>query len=61
MSARRSPQSRASPGRKLPELAGEPRVSYGAADTCIGLATAQVDDLIEACLDGVKPPRIMSY
>jgi beta-1,4-mannooligosaccharide/beta-1,4-mannosyl-N-acetylglucosamine phosphorylase len=27
------------------------RVYYGAADTCIGLATAQLDDLLEACFD----------
>ncbi len=27
------------------------RVYYGAADACIGLATAQLDDLIEACFD----------
>jgi predicted GH43/DUF377 family glycosyl hydrolase len=34
---------------------GEVRVYYGAADTCIGLATARLDDLIRACLDGVRP------
>ncbi len=28
------------------------RVYYGAADSCIGLATAQLDDLIDACFDG---------
>lgn len=34
---------------------GEVRVYYGAADTCIGLATARLDDLIQACLDGIRP------
>ena len=40
---------------------GELKVYYGAADTCIGLATCLVDDLIQACIEGVKPPRIISY
>ena len=44
---------------------GEPgshlRVCYGAADACIGLATAQVDDLIEACLEGIRPAGIIAY
>ncbi len=35
------------------------RVYYGAADTCIGLATAQLDDLIEACYDPNK--RIIQF
>ena len=60
LSARRSLLTRASRGRKLPEPDGELKVYYGAADTCIGLATAQVDDLIEACLEGVKPARSIS-
>ena len=34
---------------------GELKVYYGAADTCVGLATAPVDALIEACLRGVRP------
>lgn len=40
---------------------GEVKVYYGGADTCICLATAQLDDLIEACLQGVKPKNIVSY
>ncbi len=35
---------------------GEVRVYYGAADTCIGLATARLDDLVAACLNGIRPP-----
>ncbi len=45
----------------IPEPDGELKVYYGAADTCVCLATAQIDDLVEACLEGVKPPRIISY
>jgi predicted GH43/DUF377 family glycosyl hydrolase len=30
---------------------GTVRMYYGAADACIGLATAKLDDLIEACFD----------
>lgn len=40
---------------------GEVKVYYGAADTCIGLATTKIDDLLEACLEGVKPTRIVAY
>ena len=40
---------------------GELKVYYGAADTCIGLATCQVDDLVQACIAGTKPPKIVSY
>ena len=36
---------------------GELKVYYGAADTCICLATAQIDELINACLKGIKPNR----
>jgi predicted GH43/DUF377 family glycosyl hydrolase len=40
---------------------GEPdelKIYYGAADTCIGLATASVSELVEACLaDGPLPDR----
>ncbi len=36
----------------------ELKIYYGAADTCIGLATASVSRLVEACLaDGPLPPR----
>lgn len=31
------------------EPTGEVKVYYGAADTCIGLATARLDDLVAAC------------
>ncbi len=37
------------------EANGELKVYYGAADTCIGLATCQIDDLIRACKLGIKP------
>ncbi len=36
---------------------GELKVYYGAADTCIGLATGRVDELIAACRDGIRPGR----
>jgi predicted GH43/DUF377 family glycosyl hydrolase len=29
---------------------GTVKVYYGAADTCIGLATAKLEELIEACV-----------
>lgn len=45
----------------IPEPDGELKVYYGAADTCVCLATAQLDDLVEACLEGIKPPRIVAY
>ncbi len=45
----------------IPEPDGTVKVYYGAADTCIGLATAKMDDLVQACLDGIKPPRIVCY
>ena len=45
----------------IPEPDGTIKVYYGAADTCIGLATGKVDELLEACLEGIKPPRIISY
>lgn len=32
------------------EPSGELKVYYGAADTCVALATAHVDDLVNACL-----------
>ena len=31
---------------------GTVRIYYGAADTCIGLATAKLDDLVAACRVG---------
>ena len=40
---------------------GEVKIYYGAADTCIGLATSRLNDLIQVCLDGVQPPRIITY
>ena len=36
----------------LLESDGTVRIYYGAADTCIGLATAKLDDLIAACHRG---------
>lgn len=45
----------------IPEPNGDLKVYYGAADTCIGLATCQIDELIQACLEGIHPPRIISY
>ncbi|BCW99611.1 MAG: glycosylase [Armatimonadota bacterium] len=36
---------------------GELKVYYGAADTCIGLATGHVDELIAACKSGIRPGR----
>ncbi|MBP6507521.1 MAG: glycoside hydrolase family 130 protein [Opitutaceae bacterium] len=36
-------------GMLLDETSGEVRLYYGAADTCIALASAHVDDLIAAC------------
>jgi predicted GH43/DUF377 family glycosyl hydrolase len=45
----------------IPEPDGTVKIYYGAADTCIGLATAKMSDLIEACVEGVKPPRIITY
>lgn len=37
------------------DLNGEIKVYYGAADTCICVATGQVDELITACRKGIKP------
>jgi len=37
------------------EADGEIKVYYGAADTCIALATGQVEALIEACQKGIVP------
>ena len=34
---------------------GEIKVYYGAADTCICVATGHLDDLITACKTGIKP------
>ncbi len=39
----------------IPESDGSIKIYYGAADTCICLATARIVDLIDACLNGVKP------
>jgi len=36
---------------------GELKVYYGAADTCVGLATGHVDELIAACKSGIRPTR----
>ena len=46
-----SPLSVAKDNGAILEPDGELKVYYGAADTCIGLATAQIDDLITACLE----------
>lgn len=35
----------------IPEDNGEVKIYYGAADTCVCLATASVDDLLKACLE----------
>ena len=37
-------------GAILEEKTGELKIYYGAADTCIGLATAPLEELVEACL-----------
>ena len=39
--------------RAILEPDGELKVYYGAADTCIGLATTSVQTLIDACKNGV--------
>lgn len=39
----------------LVESTGEARLYYGAADTCVALATGQLDDLLDACEP--LPPR----
>ena len=36
----------------IPEPDGTVRIYYGAADSCIGLATAKLDDLVAACFVG---------
>ncbi len=35
---------------------GEIKIYYGASDTCICVATAKIEDLIESALSGVKKP-----
>jgi predicted GH43/DUF377 family glycosyl hydrolase len=35
---------------------GEIKIYYGASDTCICVATAKIEDLIESALSGVKRP-----
>ncbi|MEM6553218.1 MAG: glycoside hydrolase family 130 protein [Planctomycetota bacterium] len=44
------------PGGMLLEDTGEVKLYYGAADTVECLATAHVDDLVNACLDAGPPP-----
>ncbi len=39
-----------STGAIVDEKTGELKLYYGAADTCIGLATASLNELVEACL-----------
>ena len=41
-----------STGAILDEETGELKLYYAGADTCIGLATAPMDELVEACLRG---------
>ena len=41
----------------IPEPDGTVKVYYGAADTCIGLATGNLNELVHACRCGVKPVR----
>ena len=36
----------------IPEPDGTVKIYYGAADTCVGLATARLDDLVAACKTG---------
>ena len=36
----------------VPEPDGTVKIYYGAADTCVGLAAARLDDLIAACRTG---------
>lgn len=38
----------------IPEAGGTVKVYYGAADTCIGLAEAKLDDLVRACFSKNK-------
>lgn len=39
----------------IPEPDGSIKVYYGAADTCICLATCNIKDLLDACMNGVRP------
>lgn len=40
----------------IPEEDGEMKIYYGAADNCVCLATASIDELVQACLeDGPNP------
>ena len=41
-------------GAVLDEETGQLNLYYGAADTCIGLATGKVEDLVALCLSGRK-------
>lgn len=40
-------------GALVDEDRDELRLYYGAADTCIGLATGKLSDVIQACIDGI--------
>lgn len=40
----------------IPEEDGTIKIYYGAADTCMNVATARIDDLIDLCLKGRRPP-----
>lgn len=35
------------------EIKDEIRVYYGCADTCIGLATGKLSELVDACISGI--------
>lgn len=43
------------PTALVPEENGEVKIYYGAADTVMALATAQLDDLVRHCLEGGPP------
>ena len=37
----------------IPEESGEMKIYYGSCDTCICVATARIDDLVESALSGL--------
>jgi len=40
----------------IPEPDGTLKIYYGAADQCMNVATAKIDDLIDICKKGKRPP-----
>ncbi|MDD5067454.1 MAG: glycoside hydrolase family 130 protein [bacterium] len=39
----------------VPEPDGTVKIYYGGADTCMNVATARIDDLVELCLENKRP------